>query len=149
LNANDGHARVCRFCKKPKSQKPKVKSQKSNSSKANSPKAQNPKSQKIKNREVLRPRAIQWRAFGTASMPPQTAPLKRLSLDEPLASLHPDQILLFTEWCELNRISPRTGRRILASDGGPIVTRLSHQRIGITVANNAKWQASRARKGGA
>jgi hypothetical protein len=70
---------------------------------------------------------------------------KRLSLDEPFASLHPNQILLFDEWCELNRISPRTGRRILASGKGPAVTQLSKQRIGITVANNAKWQASRER----
>jgi hypothetical protein len=75
----------------------------------------------------------------------QVAPSKRLSLNEPLASLHPNQILLFTEWCELNRISPRTGRRILASGTGPTVTRLSHHRIGITIANNAAWQASRAR----
>jgi hypothetical protein len=59
---------------------------------------------------------------------------------------HPNQILLFLEWCELNRISPRTGRRILASDNRPVVTQLSKQRIGITVANNAAWHAARARK---
>ena len=73
-------------------------------------------------------------------------PLKRLSLNEPFASLHPKQILLFPEWCELNRISERTGRRILASSKGPAVTQLSRQRIGITIENNARWQASKARK---
>jgi hypothetical protein len=72
-------------------------------------------------------------------------PLNRPSLTAPLVALHPNQILLFAEWCELNRISPRTGRRILASGTGPTVTRLSHQRIGITVENNAAWQASQAR----
>ena len=66
-------------------------------------------------------------------------------LDEPLSAAHPDQILSFHEWCRLNRISERTGRRILTGDKGPVVTQLTPKRIGITVANNATWQASRAR----
>ena len=36
----------------------------------------------------------------------------------------------------LNRISERTGRRILASGNGPTVTMLSSRRVGITVGNN-------------
>ena len=46
-----------------------------------------------------------------------------------LGAPHPNQILTFPEWCELNRISERTGRRILASGAGPVVTQLSPKRI--------------------
>jgi hypothetical protein len=66
-----------------------------------------------------------------------------------LASLddhHDDdaQVLTFLEWCRLNRISPRTGRRIIAA-GGVIVTQLSERRIGITRGNNARFQRERER----
>jgi hypothetical protein len=57
-----------------------------------------------------------------------------------------DQVLRFDEWCRLNAVSPRTGRRILASGDGPVITRLSSHRIGITVRANRAWQESRARK---
>ena len=67
------------------------------------------------------------------------------ALDTPFATSHPNQVLTFHEWCQLNRISLRTGRRILASGTGPVVTQLSPHRVGITIANNAAWQASRAR----
>jgi hypothetical protein len=67
-------------------------------------------------------------------------------LDAPLAPLDPNQILSFHEWCRLNRISVRTGRRIITSDNGPVVTQLSPKRIGISVANNARWQRSRERR---
>jgi hypothetical protein len=66
-------------------------------------------------------------------------------LDSPLTKLPPDQILPFLAWCQLNNFSERTGRRIIASGGGPVVTRMSPKRIGITVGNNAKWQRSRER----
>jgi len=56
-----------------------------------------------------------------------------------------DEVLTFKEWCALNRLSPRTGRRVLKAAGGPIVTQLSPQRIGVTRGNNRLWQASRAR----
>ncbi len=69
-----------------------------------------------------------------------------LVLDAPLTSLHDDQVLLFREWCALNRLSERTGRRILDAPGGPVVTQLSPKRIGITVGNNKRWQATRVRK---
>ena len=59
---------------------------------------------------------------------------------------HPNKILTFTQWCELNTISPRSGRRIIARGEGPVVTQLTAKRIGITVGNNARWQASRARR---
>jgi hypothetical protein len=64
----------------------------------------------------------------------------------PLAALHPDQILTMDEWCCLNRISIRTGRRIIKSGHGPVVTQVSAQRIGVLVKDNARWQAARARK---
>jgi hypothetical protein len=60
-------------------------------------------------------------------------------------SLDDDKVLTFAEWCKLNRIGQRTGRRIIRSGNGPVVTQLSARRIGITVANNRAWQASKAR----
>jgi hypothetical protein len=60
-------------------------------------------------------------------------------------SLDGDQVLTFNEWCALNGIGKRTGRRIISSGNGPIVTQLSERRIGITVGNNRRWQESRAR----
>jgi hypothetical protein len=66
-------------------------------------------------------------------------------LDAPLSTTHPNQVLTFVQWCRLNNISERTGRRILKSDNGPVMTQLGSWRSGITVANNAKWQASRER----
>lgn len=56
-----------------------------------------------------------------------------------------DAVLTIPEWCLLNRISQRQGRRILKAPGGPIVTQLSANRAGITRRNNRIWQASRAR----
>jgi hypothetical protein len=59
--------------------------------------------------------------------------------------LNPDQVLTFGQWCTVNNLSERTGRRILASGKGPVITELSPQRIGITVGNNKAWQEARAR----
>ena len=53
-------------------------------------------------------------------------------------------VYTFREWCAINKISPRTGARILAGPNGPVVTRLSARRIGITRKNNAAWQAARS-----
>ena len=64
--------------------------------------------------------------------------LLQLSLDD-------DKVLTFAEWCALNKIGQRTGRRIIRSGNGPVVTQLSERRIGITVGNNRRWQESRAR----
>ena len=74
----------------------------------------------------------------------KTAMRKRvLALDAPLMSLTDDQILSFVEWCRLNRISERTGRRILDGPDGPLIVRLSPRRIGIRVAANREWQQAR------
>jgi hypothetical protein len=59
--------------------------------------------------------------------------------------LNDDQVLTFSEWVRLNSISPRNGRRILQSGGGPAVVQLSANRIGITVGANRLWQQSRTR----
>lgn len=56
-----------------------------------------------------------------------------------------NRVLSFRQWCELNGFSAATGWRIIHSGDGPIITQLSTRRIGITIGNNAKWQASRAR----
>jgi hypothetical protein len=68
-----------------------------------------------------------------------------LALDAPLTALSDDQVLTFLEWCRLNRISERGGRRILSEPGAPVVTQLSPRRVGITVGNNRRWQETRQR----
>lgn len=56
-----------------------------------------------------------------------------------------DCVLTFLEWCALNRIGERGGRRILAGPDGPVVTQLTDHRIGITRRANREWQQRRAR----
>jgi hypothetical protein len=70
---------------------------------------------------------------------------RRSPLDAPLATANDAQVLTFFEWCKLNRIGERTGRRILKGGDGPAVVQLSARRIGITVGANRAWQAARAR----
>jgi predicted DNA-binding transcriptional regulator AlpA len=53
------------------------------------------------------------------------------------------RVLPFKQWCVVNGFSESTGRRIIKSDTGPTVTRLSARRIGITLRANREWQASR------
>ena len=55
-----------------------------------------------------------------------------------------DRVLTFREWCEVNRFSPATGRRIIASGNGPTVTHLSTRRIGIRVGHNRQWLDARS-----
>ena len=69
-----------------------------------------------------------------------------LALDAPLTSLADDQVLTFPEWCRLNRISERTGYRIINSPDGPPTVQLSPRRFGITVRANREWQHARERK---
>jgi hypothetical protein len=61
-----------------------------------------------------------------------------------------DQVLTFPQWCKLNTLGTRTGRRILAGEYGPPpdFLRLSPHRIGITRASNRAWQQRRANGGG-
>lgn len=68
-----------------------------------------------------------------------------LALDAPLSALSDDQVLTFLEWCRLNRISERSGRRIIAAPGGPRITMLTSRRYGIRIGDNRVWQQSRMR----
>jgi hypothetical protein len=79
---------------------------------------------------------------------------KQRSLDEQRRTLdqlhitHDDQVLTFQEWCALNRISARTGARILdpkSDKPKPKVLQLSEHRIGIRVRDNHLWQETRGR----
>jgi hypothetical protein len=71
--------------------------------------------------------------------------LRVLALNAPLTSLADDQVLTFQEWCQLNRISERTGRRILDGPDAPVITMLSPRRFGVTVRANRAWQHARER----
>ena len=73
-------------------------------------------------------------------------PLRKrmLALDAPLTSLADDQVLTFPEWCRLNRISERTGYRIIKGPDGPKTVQISARRFGIRVAANREWQHTRA-----
>ena len=59
-----------------------------------------------------------------------------------------DAVLTLEEWRVVNNFSPRTAQRILHSPDAPIVTQVSAQRKGVTVANNRRWQQSRTRPSG-
>jgi hypothetical protein len=76
------------------------------------------------------------------------AAAERLRLRQRLAE-DDDAVFTFKEWCALNGLSEREGRRILAGeiagDNGPTITMLSDKRIGISRRNNRAWQASRER----
>jgi hypothetical protein len=54
----------------------------------------------------------------------------------------PDRVRSFAQWCEINALSPATGRRIIASGKGPKVLQLSARRIGIRDSDNLAWQNS-------
>ena len=70
---------------------------------------------------------------------------KRASALDGLLTLSDDQVLDFFAWCQLNRISERTGRRILASPDAPQTVQLSQRRVGVTVRANREWQHARER----
>jgi hypothetical protein len=54
-------------------------------------------------------------------------------------------VMSFAQWCAINGFSLATGRRIISAGNGPVLTQLSERRVGVIVANNRTWQASRAR----
>jgi predicted DNA-binding transcriptional regulator AlpA len=57
--------------------------------------------------------------------------------------LEGDRVLSFAEWHTLNGFSRATAQRLLASGNGPRFIKLSERRIGVTVAENRRWQTSR------
>jgi len=69
------------------------------------------------------------------------------SFGPPLSMLLDTQVRRFREWCRLNQFSERTGRRILASGDGPAIVQLTDKIVGVTVAADRAWKASRVRGG--
>ena len=68
---------------------------------------------------------------------------RALEFQTPLSIDSDSQVLTFKEFCRLNRISERTGRRIIHSDNGPAFVKLTSRRYGVTVAANKAWQQSK------
>jgi hypothetical protein len=50
---------------------------------------------------------------------------------------NPNQVLTFWQWCLLNSLSPASGRRIINSGTGPIITELGPRRIAVAVTKAA------------
>jgi hypothetical protein len=69
---------------------------------------------------------------------------ERVRLRQRLAT-DDDAVLTFKEWCAVDGFSERQGRRILTGGTGPVVTRISDRRIGISRRNNRAWLESRSR----
>jgi hypothetical protein len=69
----------------------------------------------------------------------------RTALRQGPLGLSDNAVMTFPEWCAVNSISPRTGRRLIAAGDGPPVVRLSPRRIGVTIASDRSWKASRER----
>lgn len=58
-----------------------------------------------------------------------------------------DQRVMTKHQCaEVNGISIWTLERQIKAGKGPVLTRISDRRIGVTVGNNRRWQQSRERK---
>jgi hypothetical protein len=60
-------------------------------------------------------------------------------------ALDDQRVMTIPQWCEVCGFSLVTGRRLLKAGKGPVVTQISDRRVGITIANNRRWQASRER----
>jgi hypothetical protein len=71
---------------------------------------------------------------------------RQIAREQALSRDNDHSVLTFMQWCQLNNFSEATGRRIVKAGKGPPFIQLSTRRIGVTVANNAAWQAARARK---
>jgi uncharacterized Rossmann fold enzyme len=75
----------------------------------------------------------------------EIAQARKLRLELLPATLNDNQVLTFKEWCAVNALSERNGRRIFAGGDGPATTQLSPKRVGVTVAADKAWKASRER----
>jgi hypothetical protein len=58
----------------------------------------------------------------------------------------PDAVLTKREWASLNGLSLRQANRILASGDGPVITKLTGKRVGISRRANLAWQQARTQK---
>jgi predicted site-specific integrase-resolvase len=66
--------------------------------------------------------------------------------ERPLSRALDDQrVMTIREWCEVNGFSWDTGRRLRRAGKGPTITQLSDRRIGVTIADNRRWQQGRSR----
>jgi hypothetical protein len=72
---------------------------------------------------------------------------RRARRSEQIVINDPDEVFTFIEWCALNKLSERTGRRILKRPDGPAITLLSTRRFGISRRANRAWQESRVKAG--
>jgi predicted DNA-binding transcriptional regulator AlpA len=59
------------------------------------------------------------------------------------AIIDDNRVLSFKQWCEINGFSRSTGQRMIARGKGPRFIQLSDNRIGVTIAENRRWQAAR------
>jgi hypothetical protein len=57
------------------------------------------------------------------------------------------KVLSFKEWIKLIGVSISTGKRILATDGPPVL-QLSARRIGIRLKDHERWTERLAKKAG-
>jgi hypothetical protein len=55
----------------------------------------------------------------------------------------PRRVLSFTQWCQVNSFSPRTGFRILKRGEGPPLTQITGRRHGVREDHNELWQEAR------
>jgi hypothetical protein len=65
--------------------------------------------------------------------------------DERDRALDDQRVMTIPQWAEVNGFSIWTAQRLIKAGKGPKITQISDRRIGITVANNRKWQAARER----
>ena len=93
--------------------------------------------------EAVPPRRKRGRPFGSKSAL-RTFPEFERWLDE--SGLNSQRIMSFKRWCLLNDFSVATGRRILASGNGPETIQVTDKKIGVSVAADAAWKASRVRR---
>jgi hypothetical protein len=85
-------------------------------------------------------------ALGADPQAERKATQERTQRRAVLRSLADDQILTVNEWCALNQISVRAGRRILSGPDAPRIVQLSARRRGVTVRANREWQSRTRRR---
>jgi hypothetical protein len=57
----------------------------------------------------------------------------------------PLRVIPFKTWCELRGFSERTGRRLIESGDGPIITQLTDRLIGVREDHDLQWLETRVR----
>jgi hypothetical protein len=66
-------------------------------------------------------------------------------MTEQVIQLWPDdQVRSFLDWCRACNFSPATGRRVIKSGKGPLITHLSDRRIGVRGRHHRLWLDERA-----